>query len=212
VQVLKIDPIEPEIQSLQIAADLLKKNQVIVHPTETVYGLAGNYSSDRVIQKVMEIKGRKTTQPFSILVDNIATILELSGNDDEWLEGFLTQILPDAITVLVPRKRKLEFSFWNQFSHLGFRFPQHSISTSLVKLSGTPLITTSANLSGEKFPPSINEISREILDCVFLVLDAGETIYKIPSTIIKISDKEPDIELIREGAVAFEKIKNCLEK
>ena len=212
MQVLKIDPIEPEIQSLQIAADLLKKNQVIIHPTETVYGLAGNYSSDRVIQKVMEIKGRKTSQSFSILVDNVTTILELSGNDDEWLEGFLTQILPDAVTVLVPRRRKLKFSFWNQFSHLGFRFPQHSISTSLVKLSGTPLITTSANLSGEKSPPSINEISREILDCVSLVLDAGETIYKIPSTIIKISDKEPDIELIREGAVAFEKIKNCLEK
>ena len=98
MQVLKIDPIEPEIQSLQIAADLLKKNQVIIHPTETVYGLAGNYSSDRVIQKVMEIKGRKTTQPFSILVDNVTTILELSGNDDEWLEGGRKQdFIPDLV-------------------------------------------------------------------------------------------------------------------
>jgi len=211
MRVLKINTPDPDPQSIQTAADLLKQNEVIIHPTETVYGLAGNYSSDQVIQNILEIKGRKITQPFSILVDKIETILELSGNNEEWLESFLNRILPDAVTVVIARKKKLGISYWNGFSHIGFRYPQHLISNSLVKLSGTPLITTSANFSGKKSPVSVDELSQTMLNRVSLVLDAGVTKHKIPSTIIKISENKPELELIREGAIPFEKIKNCLE-
>jgi len=62
-----------------------------------------------------------------------------------------------------------------------------------------------------KPPVSLNDINRSLLKQVNLVLDSGETLYKKPSTIIKVSEKEPDIKLIREGAISFEKIKSCLE-
>ena len=211
MKILKIDNIFPEIQKLQEAANLLKQNKVIIHPTETVYGLAGNYANDQVIENIQEIKGRGSNQPFSILVNNIDTIFEISGNKSDWLTNFLSQVLPDAITVLVPRKKKLANSFWHQFSYLGFRYPDHLISTSLVNLSGTPLITTSANLTGEKPPASLNDINRSLLKRVNLVFDSGETLYKKPSTIIKVVGNKPGIKLIREGAISFEKIKSCLE-
>jgi L-threonylcarbamoyladenylate synthase len=211
MKILKIDNISPQIYKLQEAANLLRQNKVIIHPTETVYGLAGNYANDQLIENIQEIKGRGSNQPFSILVKDINTIIEISGNKSDWLINFLGRVLPDAITVLLPRKKKLAIPFWHQFSYLGFRFPNHFISTALVDLSGTPLVTTSANLTGEKPPVSLNDINRSLLKQVNLVLDSGETLYKKPSTIIKVSEKEPDIKLIREGAISFEKIKNCLE-
>jgi L-threonylcarbamoyladenylate synthase len=211
MKILKIDNISPEIRKLQEAANLLKQNKVIIHPTETVYGLAGNYANEQVIENIQEIKGRGSNHPFSILVNNIDTIIEISGNKSNWLTNFLSRVLPDAVTVLVPRKRIIANSFWNQFPYIGFRYPDHFISIALVNLSGTPLITTSANLTGEKPPASLNDINSSLLNRVNLVLDAGETFYKKPSTIIKVIENKPGIELIREGAISFEKIKNCLE-
>ena len=55
MKILKIDNISPEIQKLQEAANLLQQNKVIIHPTETVYGLAGNYANEQVIENIQEI-------------------------------------------------------------------------------------------------------------------------------------------------------------
>ena len=206
MKIVKIDQNYPDKQIIQLADDLLINDEIIIHPTETVYGLAGIFSSDKAIQKSINIKGRPHDQPFSIMVKSVDEILETCGACEKWLELFLQKILPGAITVLIPRKKKLQQSFWNQFQLLGFRYPKHYLSNRLLGEVNQPLITTSANFSRKQPPIKIEDISENIISAVSLVLDGGETEKKIPSTIIKIDIDKQKIILVRKGAVPWNRI------
>ncbi len=191
----------PDQQLLYNAVELLKNGKAIIHPTETVYGLAGDFSSKSALQEIMRLKSRYVTQPFSIMVNSLDQILDLMGKLPKWIEHFLNIIFPDAITVLLPRRSNVSLEYWNQFSLIGFRFPNHKISNLLVSLSNKPLITTSANLSGEPPPIEISNINKELINQVPLTLNGGITKEKIPSTIIRIDENKKKVFLVRSGAV-----------
>lgn len=191
----------PDQQILYTAVELLKNEKVIIHPTETVYGLVGDFLSKSALQEIMRLKSRCVTQPFSIMVNRLDQIFDLMGKLPEWIEHFLNIIFPDAITVLLSRRINLSLEYWNQFSLIGFRFPNHKISNLLVSLSKKPLVTTSANLSGEPPPIEISNINKELISQVPLTLDGGITKEKVPSTIIRIDEKKKKVFLVRSGAV-----------
>jgi len=191
----------PDQQLLNTAAELLKNGKVIIHPTETVYGLAGDFLSESALQEIVRLKSRHVAQPFSIMVNCLDQILDLMGKLPEWIEHFLNIIFPDAITVLLPRRLDLSLEYWNQFPLIGFRFPNHKISNSLVSLTKKPMVTTSANLSGEPPPIEISKINTELISQVPLILDGGITKKKVPSTIIRIDEKNKKVFLVRSGAV-----------
>lgn len=211
MKILKINITKPEIKTIEKAVMFLKNDNAIIHPTETVYGIAGIFSSDNVLKKINKIKGRDIQKPLSILVRNVKEILKLTGQNSKWLENVLDLTFPDAVTVLIPRLQDLDISYWNQFQYLGFRLPNHKISNLLVKLTGFPLVTTSANLSGQAAPKSLNEIPVSIMNEVSLVMDGGPTQFKIPSTIVRIDPMDKKISLVRKGVVPLKKIKKCLD-
>lgn len=209
MKIQKINQESPETTIIRTASHFLKNEEVIIHPTETVYGLAGIYLSKIAINKIIEIKGRDIKQPFSIMVNSIDQIMSIIGKLPGWIEEFLYTIYPAAITVLLPRKVNLPISYWNQFSFIGFRYPKHCLSNLLVEMVRSPIITTSANLSGTPTPVRISEISNQILEEVSITLDGGVTEYRVPSTIIKINEKNRKLKLIRHGAINWNTIEKC---
>ncbi len=201
MRIERINQNNPDQQLLLTTAELLKNGKVIIHPTETVYGLAGDFLSKSALQEIIRLKSRYVTQPFSIMVNCLEQILDLVGKLPEWIEHFLNIIFPNAITILLPRRLDLSLEYWNQFSLIGFRFPKHKISNILVSLTKKPMITTSANLSGEPPPIEISNINKKLISQVSLILDGGITKEKIPSTIIRIDEKKKKVFLVRSGAV-----------
>ncbi|NOX37068.1 MAG: threonylcarbamoyl-AMP synthase [Calditrichaeota bacterium] len=202
-----VDQNRPQEEAIQQAAQALKKGGVVLHPTETVYGLAAVFDEPSALQRVLRLKGRSEQQPFSLMVDDISWILNLSGQSAPECKRFLERVFPAPLTVLIPRKKKLAAAYWNQFEYLGFRLPEHPLSLRLVQRVGKPIITTSANLTGQPAPSRPKEIAPEIRDGVDVFLDGGETSFKIPSTIVRISWADGHIECVRSGAVPFENIK-----
>lgn len=201
MKVQTINQDNPDLQVLYTAAELVKNEKAIIHPTETVYGLAGDFLSSSALQEIMKLKSRNVTQPFSIMVNCIDQILDLMGKLPDWIKHFLDIIFPDAVTVLLPRRSDIPLEYWNQFSLIGFRFPNHKISNLLVSLSGKPMVSTSANVSGEPPPINVSKVNIKLLNQVSLVLDGGITKERIPSTIIRLEEKKRKIHLIRRGAV-----------
>ena len=119
-----IDQHKPDPHLIDKAATVLKKRGVIIHPTETVYGLAGIYNEFTVLQRINEIKLRNLNQPFSIMVNSLEEIFGISGHSKaDWLESFLQHFLPGPLTVLIPRNKAIKPALWNQFPELGFRYP-----------------------------------------------------------------------------------------
>ncbi|RMI00516.1 MAG: Sua5/YciO/YrdC/YwlC family protein, partial [Calditrichaeota bacterium] len=139
---IRIDPRAPEKGLLVQAAEVLRKGGVVLHPTETVYGLAARWDSEAALEKVSRIKGRPPQQPYSIMVHQADTIPELLGWQSALLEGLVKAFFPGPVTLLLPRRKTLAPEYWNRFSYLGFRMPEHRLSRELIRLTGTPLITT----------------------------------------------------------------------
>jgi L-threonylcarbamoyladenylate synthase len=208
MQINQVDQDRPNKKLIKNIVNLLKKDKIIIHPTETVYGIAGIYSSQEIIKKILYAKHRPMTQPFSIMVNNIENILSISGGNNQWLKSFLNQVFPNPVTVLIPRKKDIQPEYWNQFSYIGFRFPFHNLCQEVLDCLKIPLITTSANLSGEATPINFGMISSDLLTNVDLALDGGETKEKLPSTIVKVMDSSKSIQLIRRGAMEWNIVEN----
>ena len=178
----------------------LQQSGVVLHATETVYGLTCRWDSEAALQKVAHIKQRPPQQPYSLMVGNVETILSLIGSSDTRLRDWLNELYPAPITLLLPRQKEAPIAYWNQFSHLGFRIPDDPVCQALCRNTGLPLITTSANLSGDPPPVAVPEIVSDIRDKVDWLLDSGPCRYRVPSTIIQFSENFDDYKLIREGA------------
>lgn len=206
MEIRKIDPGKPDLALLRLAAEYILAGKIVIQPTETVYGLAAKFSDEAVLKKCASIKRRSTRQPFSIMVMEVRQILEVSGIRDREIAKFLKRILPNPITVLLPRLKPLPQNYWNQFSHLGFRLPDHLLSTKLMELIKLPIITTSANFTGHKSPANIQEIPVLLQKQVDLILDGGQTEKKTASTIIRIDLNPLKIHLVRKGAFPWENI------
>lgn len=200
---LKINAKNPEPEKLQEAVRYLRNSGIVAHGTETVYGLAAQWNNWEAIQKLSHIKCRSLRQPYSIMAGVVDDILDLSGWDSPPLRKLLKQIFPGPITLLLPRKRHFELGYWNQFQDIGFRLPDHRFSRELVGAAGFPLITTSANLSGEPSPAYAQEISEEVANSVELVIDSGVCPFKVPSTIISVDIGKRDFKVIRSGAFSI---------
>jgi L-threonylcarbamoyladenylate synthase len=210
MEIIKINPLNPEKTIIKKAVTYIEQGKIIIHPTETVYGIAADYENPEAIKKCFLLKKRTTKQPFSIMVKNIQQILQLSGIHIPQLTDFLSQILPGPVTVLVPRKKKLQLDYWNSFLYLGFRLPDHSLCHLLLSHLNRPIITTSTNFSGEKAANSIEEIPSSLRNQIDLILDGGETKEKLSSTVIKIDLEPMHISLIREGALPWTTIQKFI--
>ncbi len=160
----------------------LEKGKIIIYPTDTCYGIGGNALEKKVVDKIYKIKNRKKSNPVSVIFGDIQfaeNFCIISPAEKKKIKKYL----PGPYTLLLRRNKK-RILVGNK-TRLGVRIPKYPFLQDAMKDISTPLITTSANLSGDlKTPTKIDEISKEILRKADLVLDGGETEYKIPSTII----------------------------
>ncbi|MBN2366649.1 MAG: threonylcarbamoyl-AMP synthase [Calditrichaeota bacterium] len=210
MNIIKVDQLQPDHSSVIAAADLLLQGMPILHPTETVYGLAGLYNNMYAIRRLNELKSRTPGQPYSIMVNKVEEMLDMSGVQSIWLKKVLNRIFPGALTILIPRKKKLDLPYWNQFKKIGFRLPDHPLCNQLLQEVGTPIITTSANRSGDRPAVSVNDLPPEFLEKIPLILDGGPTISRKPSTIIEMNDDFFSFHLIREGAIPWQVLEKMI--
>lgn len=206
----RIEADNPDPQLLRKTAEYLHRSGVILHATETVYGLAARWDDETALQKVSRIKRRPAAQPYSILITDIESVLSLAGWKSAALRRLLEALFPAPLTLLLPRKRPLTPNFWNQFPEIGFRMPDHTLSRELVRQAGVPLITTSANLSGEAPPVNIAEVNREILSGVDCALDSGVCPLKAPSTVVRIDLESRNYTIVRPGAFPEQRLQEII--
>lgn len=197
---ISINPALFEESDLKDAIAVLRNGGVVIHPTETVYGLAAVWNNEAALRKVASLKKRSFAKPFSILVNRTEQILRISGWNSATLEILLRRIFPAPLTLLLPRRIELPIPFWNQFPEIGFRFPDFKLCNSLVELAGEPLITTSANIADQPPPKTGSEIDESLIRNCGIFLDGGDCPIKIPSTVLRFNPDKPEVEVIREGA------------
>lgn len=161
--------------------EAIEQGKVIIYPTDTLYGIGGNALDEKIVKKIYKIKKRSKHDPLSVIIKDIGMIKEYC-NIKNGEKRKLKKYLPGPYTVLVKRSRK-KIPVSN-IKRLGIRMPAYSFIKRVMEKVDVPLISTSANISGEESPTSLDQIPKEILDMVDFVFDGGETKLKRPSTIV----------------------------
>ncbi len=173
----------------------LNSNKVGILPTDTIYGIHGKALSEKVVEKIYELKKRDTKKPMIILISALEDLKNFDISINSKIKKFLNKIWPDKVSVILPVK---DFSYLHRGTKkLAFRLPENQLLLKILQKTG-PLISTSTNLADQ--PPAINLKNAKIYfkNRIDFYIDAGDIKSK-PSTVIEINGEK--IKILREGSV-----------
>ncbi|MFC7081969.1 L-threonylcarbamoyladenylate synthase [Halorussus caseinilyticus] len=181
-------------EDIERAAAAIRDGELVVYPTETVYGLGADALSEDAIERVFEAKGRARDKPVSLAVPDVASALEyVRATDRE--ERFMREFLPGPVTVLCEKREAVPDILTAGRSRVGVRVPDHEVALALLG-AVAPVTSTSANVSGRPSATRADDVDDEIRDAA-VVLDGGET-GGTGSTVVNVASGE----IHRRGANA----------
>jgi L-threonylcarbamoyladenylate synthase len=182
---------------IDYAVNIVKNGGVIAYPTETVYGVGAMATDVEAIRRVYQMKDRPTTQPLSVAVSSMEMLNDVARIE---CKDFILKFLPGPVTVILKKKKPLPDLLTAGSKYVGIRYPDHKMALSLIGECG-PIISTSANLHGEKDPVTAEEVAIP----VDYVLDGGRCRYAAPSTIVDLHD----YSIVRKG-VLYEEVRRYM--
>lgn len=182
---------------LDSAVKTLNEENLIIYPTDTLYGLGADATNTSAIKKINKIKNRNT--PLSIMISDIKNIEKYAEYDSNTMKQ-IEKILPGPFTVLLKAKKSnLSYLVQNDSEKIGIRIPNHKFCLELLKKYKKPIITTSVNTHGTKSLNNIEEIEQFFLN---INIYKGKVNKKSKgSTIIDFTKIKP--EILREGDGKF---------
>ena len=199
--------LQPTPENLILAAELIKRGEIVAFPTETVYGLGANGLNVEACRKIFAAKGRPIDKPLSLHVASLEMV-ERVAKIDSTAEKLFKTFCPGALTIILPKAKIVPDFVTGGKSSVGIRFPANDVALSLIKLSDCPIAAPSANLSGKNPPKNAQEVFDNLSGRVEIILDGGTCQFGISSTIIDLTCAEPKI--LRHGAIPDEKILEVL--
>lgn len=204
MKIIRVHPFYPDPQVLSYAVDVLRNGGVVVHPTDTCYGLAVDIANQEAVKRLFAIKKMSEDKPVSIIIHDKAALEQLV-HLNELAVSLIEKHWPGPLTVVLQRKSGLPEYFNKGHETVGIRHPECNYSLSLVKGLGSFISTTSANLSGGQNPYSLDDILREFGERELkpdLILDAGELPKVSPSTIVSLVNGS--CKILRQGDLKIE--------
>lgn len=180
-------------------SEIIKKGEVVILPTDTVYGLAADALNIDAVKKVYELKQRELSKPMSILVSNMDMILKVTKDMSVKEERIIENFFPGALTMVLKRNNMIPDIVTANLDTIGIRMPRNKFLLEVIDCIGMPIIATSCNLSGKSAMTDVQEILSEFKDKVSAIVDEGKSEIGVTSTIIKI--EENTINVLRKGPI-----------
>lgn len=181
-------------KALEESIKALKNGDVIIYPTDTVYGIGADATNEKAVERIYEIKGRSRDKPLSVMVSGLNMLLKYFEPTGEEILTIM-KYLPGPYTFILKARERLLFGE----NEVGVRVPSHYFCRKLSEELGKPIVSTSANISGKESPKEFGEIEPSLIESVAVAVDGGKTLKGTPSTVIHIREKR----IIRQGAGPF---------
>ena len=194
-------PISGQAAPVARAAGLLRQGRLVAFPTETVYGLGADATSDEAVAAIYAAKGRPRFNPLIVHVASLAEARRLVRFDDR-ARALARAFWPGPLTLVLPRRRNCPVSWLASagLPTLAIRIPDHPVALDLLRATGRPVVAPSANRSGRVSPTSAADVRRDLGRRVAMILDGGRCRVGVESTVIDLSG--PGAVLLRPGGVA----------
>jgi L-threonylcarbamoyladenylate synthase len=203
--------LEPTLSDIGEAARALRAGKLVAFPTETVYGLGGDATSDRAVAAIFAAKGRPSFNPLIVHVAGVsdaAQFAELTAKAQAAARAFW----PGPLTLVLPRRRDCRISLLATagLDSVAIRVPAHKIAQTLLMMTGLPLAAPSANPSGRLSPTQAGHVLADLGDKAEFVIDGGACPVGLESTVLSLIEDRPRI--LRPGAVTAEALSAALKE
>ncbi|HEX8239030.1 MAG TPA: L-threonylcarbamoyladenylate synthase [Allosphingosinicella sp.] len=192
-------------EALAEAARLIRAGEPVAVPTETVYGLAADATSDEAVGRIYAAKGRPSFNPLIVHVASLAEAQRL-GTFSEAARALAKAFWPGALTLVVPVREDggLAAAVTAGLGTVALRCPDHPAMQALLAAAGRPLAAPSANASGSISPTRAEHVLAGLKGRIALILDGGPTERGLESTIVVVEDG--GVRLLRPGPISLEEL------
>lgn len=201
-----------ECIQLQIdqAIDALAEGEVVVFPTETVYGIGVDSTNYEAVDRLFEVKQRPKDNPVTLHVSDVDMVKAVAYVTDD-AQTLMADFWPGALAIILEVKENTVSPNVNAGKKtVGFRLPDNDIAKQLIAGLGKPVAGTSANVSGQLSSTSFKQVTEYFQDNVAAFIDGGPSQIGIESTVIDLTTDVPTI--IRPGSITKEQIEQSIGK
>jgi L-threonylcarbamoyladenylate synthase len=195
-------------QRMKEVIDALKDGELVVYPTETVYGLGADALDEAAVKKVYMVKQRPFDMPLSVAVRDLDMLEEIAVLEDGERK-LVKKFMPGPLTLLVTKRPVVPDILTSASVEVGVRIPDHPFALKLIEEFG-PITSTSANIHSKPNPGDAEEAMRDLGGSIKYYLDCGKPMLGRPSTIIQLNDGR--IEVIRRGPISLQEIEATLNE
>ena len=192
---LSIDPLHLKGRHVDRAVEVLRRDGVIVYPTDTIYGLGCDVTSKAAVERIRRIKGRDANKPMSFVCSDLVQVSRY-GHVSNFAHRILKRFLPGPYTFVLTATKETPRVFQSKQKTVGIRIPDHPVPLALVEQLGSPVVSTSANESDEEVVTNPADLERIFGHRVDLIMECG-TLPVLASSVISLVDDT--IQILREG-------------
>jgi L-threonylcarbamoyladenylate synthase len=206
--VLKVDPQQPSIRKVQVAAEIIRKGGLVAFPTETVYGLGADALNLKAVSALFKAKKRPTDNPPIVHVENITDVYKLAEQVPPKADNLMKEFWPGPLTLVLKRSKIVPDVTVAGLDTIAVRIPQHPVALALIKESHCPIAAPSANLAGKPSPTSADHVFSDLDGRIDAILDGGPTLIGVESTVLDLS-VDPAL-VLRPGGTPLEALRKVL--
>ncbi|HOI15477.1 MAG TPA: L-threonylcarbamoyladenylate synthase [Geobacteraceae bacterium] len=192
---LAINGENPQPRLITKVVDILERGGVIAYPTDTTYGIGCSIMNKKGIERIYSIKQREKKKPFSFICSDLSDIARYAKVSN-YQYKIMKRLLPGAYTFVLPASSTVPDLLVTKQKTVGIRIPDNLICLAIVRQLGHPIITTSANRSGEEPIGDPVFVDRELGKQLDIVVDGG-ILSAAVSSVVSLIDDVP--EVLRRG-------------
>jgi len=196
-------------ESIKRAALFIRSGDLVIVPTETVYGLAANALMQEAVEKIFIAKGRPAGHP---LICHVGVREQLSSVVATWpkqAEALANAFWPGPLTIVLEKSAGLPSVVTGGLETAAVRMPGHALLRRLILESGVPLAAPSANPFMSVSPTRVEHLAESVVQAARMVIDGGPCSFGIESTIVDLTESSP--RLLRPGAVSAAEVEQVLQ-
>lgn len=191
------------------ATNAIRDGNLVVLPTDTVYGIGCDAFSPEAVERLLAAKGRGRQMPPPVLVSSAVTLEALGDRMSSWVLDLTREYWPGPLTVVVHQQTSLHWDLGETKGTVAVRMPDHEFTLGVLGRVG-PMAVSSANVSGQTAATTVEQAQEMLGEKVPVYLDAGPSSGEMASTILDCTTDRPQI--LRQGALSFAELKHWLDE
>lgn len=207
-EIIVVDAVHPAPAVIERAANVLREGEIVVFPTETVYGLGAGAFQPAALERIFAAKGRPFSDPLIVHIADSFDLEQLTTSIPEQAKRLAQTFWPGPLTLILPKGPRVPHLVTAGLETVAIRMPRHHVALALIRALGSPIAAPSANRFMHVSPTTAQHAYADLAGRIPLVLDAGPCDIGVESTVLDLCSETPRI--LRPGGVSLEALRSVL--